>query len=165
MQCCLTVTLPRHSLDCDSMNLIPQAIVLGFCCMTGACAASSEANPNYRVEGDSVPEPLAKRGDPARGREIVMGREGNCLLCHAIPETGERRMGDVAPPLSAVAARLTAGQLRLRVVDPTRVNPDAAMPAYYRAHGLDKVAEAYRGKTILTAQQVEDVVAYLLTLH
>lgn len=117
------------------------------------------------MHDDAIPRSLTGiPGDAVRGRQIVIGRDGNCLLCHAIPETGERRMGDVAPPLSHVAARLTAGQLRLRVADPTRVNPAAAMPSYYRAHGLDSVARAYRGKTILTAQQVEDVVAYLLTL-
>jgi sulfur-oxidizing protein SoxX len=74
-------------------------------------------------------------------------------------------MGSVAPALSRVATRLTDGQLRLRVVDPTRVNREVAMPAYYRIDALDGVAESYRAKPILTAQQVEDVVAYLLTLH
>ena len=74
-------------------------------------------------------------------------------------------MGNVAPQLSHVASRLTEGQLRLRVVDPTRINPDVAMPAYYRIVEPDRVAEPYRGKPILTAQQVEDVVAYLLTLR
>lgn len=140
------------------------AIILGFCCVASACAAASEMNLSYRVQGDSIPDALAKPGDAARGRQIVTGRNGNCLLCHSIPETGERRTGDIAPTLSGVATRLTTGQLRLRVVDPARVNPQAAMPSYYRAHGLDSVAQAYRGKTILSAQQVEDVVAYLLTL-
>jgi len=74
-------------------------------------------------------------------------------------------MGNVAPPLSRVATRLSEGQLRLRVVDPTRVNRDVVMPAYYRVHDPHGVAEPYRGKPILTAQQVEDVVAYLLTLR
>ena len=133
--------------------------------MTSACAAASETNPGFRIEGDSIPEPLAKPGDAGRGRQVASGRDGNCLLCHSIPETGERRMGDVAPPLAGVASRLSAGQIRLRVVDPTRVNPNAAMPSYYRTGGLDSVAKSYRGKTILNAQEVEDVVAFLLTLH
>lgn len=133
--------------------------------MLSASAAASEMAPGFRVEGDSIPEPLAKPGDAGRGRQIVSGRDGNCVLCHSIPETGERRMGDVAPPLAGVAARLSAGQIRLRVVDPTRVNPNAAMPSYYRTAGLDSVAKPYRGKTILTAQEVEDVVAFLLTLR
>ena len=73
-------------------------------------------------------------------------------------------MGNIGPPLVGVGARLTPGQLRLRIVDPTRVNRGAAMPAYFRIDGLDGVAQNYRGRTILTAQQVEDVVAYLATL-
>ena len=96
---------------------------------------------------------------------MIAGREGNCLLCHAIPETGERFMGNVGPPLSHVASRLTEGQLRLRIVDPTRVNASVTMPAYYRTRALDDVATPYRGKPILTAEQIEDAIAYLLTLR
>lgn len=95
----------------------------------------------------------------------MAGRDANCLLCHAVPESGERFMGNVAPPLSGVGARLSAAQLRLRVVDQSRLNRDTVMPSYYRVSGLNNVAEAYRGKPILTAQQVEDVVAYLQTLR
>ena len=131
-----------------------------------ACATRSENAPDLLVHGDALTEPLtAVPGDAVRGRGIVTGRDANCLLCHAIRETGERFMGNVAPPLSGVASRLNAGQIRLRVVDPTRVNRDATMPSYYRVHGLDKVAEPYRGKPVLSAQQVEDVVAYLMTLN
>ena len=134
-------------------------------CFLASCATLPNDGVRYRVQKDALAQPLTSEpGNAARGREIVVGRDGNCLLCHAIPETGERFMGNVAPPLSRVGARLTAGQLRLRIVDPTLVNRDAVMPAYYRAHGLDAVAQGYRGKTILTAQQVEDVVAYLTTL-
>lgn len=118
------------------------------------------------MRDDQIARPLtAAAGDPARGREIVAGRDGNCLLCHSVPETGERFMGNVAPPLSGVGARLTAGQIRLRVVDPTRLKPDVVMPAYFRSEGLNDVASPYRGKTILTAQQIEDVVAFLVTLR
>jgi sulfur-oxidizing protein SoxX len=120
----------------------------------------------YTVAAGAIAEPLTETaGDASRGLAIVAGRDANCLLCHAVPETGERFMGNVGPPLSGVANRLSAGELRLRVVDPTRVDPAVAMPAYYRVHSLDEVAAAYRGKPILTAQQVEDVVAYLLTLR
>src|SRR5687767_7104029 len=135
------------------------------CCGAAGCASAPEALP-YRVRNDAIPEPLTQvAGDASRGREIVVGRDGNCLLCHAIPETGQRFMGNVAPPLSHVATRLTPGQIRLRIVDPTRQNPDAVMPAYYRVEGLDRVAQPFQGQPILTAQQVEDVVAYLSTLH
>ena len=94
-----------------------------------------------------------------------MGRDGNCLLCHAVPETGARFMGNLAPPLSGVGTRLDAGQLRLRIVDSMRINPQTIMPSYYRTEGLVQVAEPWSGKPILSAQQVEDVIAYLLTLR
>ena len=74
-------------------------------------------------------------------------------------------MGNVGPPLEGVANRLTEGQLRLRIVDSMRLNRNTAMPSYYRVTGLNQVAEAYRGKPVLNAQQVEDILAYLATLH
>jgi sulfur-oxidizing protein SoxX len=120
----------------------------------------------YRVEGDAIPGPLVPApGDAARGREVLLGRDGNCLLCHAVPESGGRFMGNLALPLSGIGARLSAGQLRLRIVDSMRLNPQTIMPSYYRVDGLNKVAAAWRGKPVLTAQQVEDTIAYLLTLR
>jgi L-cysteine S-thiosulfotransferase len=114
---------------------------------------------------DSIPASLTgAKGDPARGRAIVANRQvGLCLLCHSGPFPEERFQGDLAPDLSS-AARLTEGQIRLRIVDPRRVNPETIMPAYYRAEGLTRVAPSFRGKTILTAEQIEDVVAYLVSL-
>jgi sulfur-oxidizing protein SoxX len=130
------------------------------------CAATQVAGLAYRVVGDAIPEPLtATPGDAGRGREVLMGRDGNCLLCHAVPETGARFMGNLAPPLSGVGARLDAGQVRLRIVDPMRLNRETIMPSYYRVDGLNQVAAPWRGKPVLTAQQVEDVVAYLMTLN
>ena len=114
---------------------------------------------------DSIPASLTgAKGDPERGRAIVANRQvGLCLLCHSGPFPEERLQGDLAPDLRS-AARLTEGQIRLRIVDPARVNPDTIMPAYYRTDGLTRVAPAFRGKTILTAGEIEDVVAYLVTL-
>jgi sulfur-oxidizing protein SoxX len=141
-------------------------LIVAACAAIGACAADPGGMVSYPVHEDSITTPLtALAGDAARGREVIAGREGNCLLCHAVQETGERFMGNVAPPLSGVGARLSAGQIRLRVVDPTRLKRDAVMPAYYRVDGLNEVALPYRGKPILSAQQVEDVVAYLVTLR
>ena len=132
--------------------------------MLAACAASPGLP--YVVRGDAIDEPLTMvAGNPGKGREIVVGRDANCLLCHSVPETGQRFMGNVAPPLAGVGSRLTPAQIRLRVVDPTRLKPDVAMPAYHRTHGLDRVMEQYRGKPVLDAQQIEDVVAYLSTLR
>jgi L-cysteine S-thiosulfotransferase len=114
---------------------------------------------------DSIPASLTgAKGDPARGRAIVANRQvGLCLLCHSGPFPEERFQGDLAPDLSS-AARLTEGQIRLRIVDPRRVNPETIMPAYYRTEGLTRVVPSLRGKTILTAEQIEDVVAYLVSL-
>lgn len=140
----------------------------GWSLMVAAMAGCAVAVPvvPYRVEGDAIPVPLASAaGDPARGRALVMGRDANCLLCHAVPETGVRFMGNIGPPLSGVGARLSAGQLRLRVVDPSRLNHDTVMPSYYRVTGLVRVAPAYQGKPVLTAGQIEDVVAFLQTLQ
>ena len=94
-----------------------------------------------------------------------MGRDGNCLLCHAIAETGARFMGDLGPSLSGIGIRLNDAQLRLRLVDPQRLNPDSIMPAYARTDGLTQVGKAWLGKPILTAQQIEDTVAYLASLR
>ena len=88
---------------------------------------------------------------------------GLCLLCHSGPFPEERFQGNLAPDLRS-AARLSEGQIRQRIVDSTKLNPQSIMPAYYRSEGLERVATAYRGKTILTAEQIEDVVAYLTTL-
>ena len=117
------------------------------------------------VGDEGIPASLTgAKGDPARGRAIVANRQaGLCLLCHTGPFPEERFQGNLAPDLRE-AARLTEAEIRLRLVDPARVNPQTIMPAYYRAGGLTNVAPAYRGKTVLTAEQIEDVVAYLLTL-
>ena len=121
----------------------------------------------YRVEGDRIPEPLAGlRGDPQRGRAIVASRQsGLCLLCHAAPVPEERFQGDLAPNLAGVGARYTEAQLRLRVVDPRRVNPASFMPAFHSAHNPSRIGAPWAGKPILSAQQVEDVVAWLATLR
>jgi sulfur-oxidizing protein SoxX len=127
-------------------------------------ARAGEPAP-YRVEGDSIPARLAAAGDADRGRRIVLARDNNCLLCHAVPEAGVRFMGNVGPPLAGAGSRLTEGQLRLRIADPVRLNPGSVMPSYYRVEGLNQVATAWQGRTILTAQQLEDTIAYLLTLR
>ena len=109
--------------------------------------------------------PGAAPGDPQRGRAIVASRHvGLCLLCHTAPIPEERFQGDLAPNLAGTGARWTIPQLRLRIADSARLNPSTIMPSYYRTEGLTRVAPAYQGKTILSAQQIEDVVAYLSTL-
>jgi sulfur-oxidizing protein SoxX len=116
---------------------------------------------------EALPESLTgARGDAARGRAIVANRQvGLCLLCHSGPFPEERFQGNLAPDLRGAGARWSEGQLRLRIVDSSRVNPASIMPAYHRTEGLVRVGPAWRGKPILTAEQIEDVVAYLMTLR
>jgi sulfur-oxidizing protein SoxX len=119
-----------------------------------------------RVRADAIDEPLTTlAADAARGREVFAGRDGNCLLCHAVRDAQFRFMGNLAPALDGVGSRLSAGQLRLRIADSLRINSATIMPSYYRVAGLANVAEPFRGKTILTAQQIEDLIVYLSSLR
>ena len=115
---------------------------------------------------EAIPQSLTgAKGDPVRGRAIVANRQvGLCLLCHSGPFPEERFQGDLAPDLKGAGARWSEGQLRLRIVDSGRINPASIMPAYHQNEGLVRVAPAWRGKTILSAEQIEDVVAFLMTL-
>ncbi len=129
--------------------------------------ALAQAAPGaFVVENDSIPKSLSgSPGDPARGRAIVTNRQtGLCLLCHSGPIAEERFQGDLAPSLAGAGSRWSESQLRLRIVDGARLNADTIMPPYYRTGGLQRVARNFQGKTILSAEQVEDVVAYLATL-
>lgn len=119
------------------------------------------------VVGDAIPASLTgAKGDAARGRAIVTDRfVGLCLLCHSGPFPEERFQGTIGPDLKGAGARWSEGQLRLRIVDSTRLNPDSIMPPYYRVDRLTRVAPAFLGKPVLSAEQVEDVVAYLTTLR
>ena len=136
--------------------------------LAGACFAASaeETLRPFTVVGDAIPASLTGTvGDPARGRAIVLDRRlGACLLCHTGPFPEEKFQGTLAPDLSGAGSRWSEGQLRLRLVDATRLNPDTIMPPYYRVAGLARVGNAWRGKPILWAEQIEDVVAFLLTL-
>jgi len=119
------------------------------------------------VVGDAIPASLTgKTGDPERGRAIVTNRMvGLCMLCHSGPFPDVRFQGTLAPDLRGAGARWSEGQLRLRIVDAGRLNPDTIMPPYYRIDGLTRVSARFRGKPILTAEQIEDVVAFLTTLR
>ena len=118
------------------------------------------------VAGDSIPTSLTGApGDAVRGRAIVANRQvGLCLLCHTAPIAEERFQGNLAPSLAGTGSRWSEGQLRLRVADAARLNADTIMPPYYRSDGLQRVARGFSGKTILSADQIEDVVAYLVSL-
>ena len=132
----------------------------------GVPAIGQELRP-FAVVADAIPDPLTGvRGDAARGRAIVTNRQvGLCLLCHFGPFPEERLQGDIAPDLKGAGARWSEGQMRLRIVDAGRLNPDTIMPPYYRTEGVQRVAAPFRGKPVLSAEQIEDVVAFLMTLR
>jgi sulfur-oxidizing protein SoxX len=139
---------------------IAMTVILG-----GPAVAQQELR-SYVVVGDAIPDSLTGQpGDAARGRAIVANRTvGLCLLCHSGPFPEERFQGNLAPSLAGAGARWSEGQLRLRLVDSSRLNADTIMPPYYRLDHLTRVARTFDGKTILGAEQVEDVVAWLASL-
>ena len=150
-------------------------VLAGWTAGIAFCAHAQERAPEqsqatlrpYAIVGDAIPESLTGApGDPERGRTIVANRQvGLCLLCHTGPYPEERFQGTLAPDLKGTGSRWSQGQLRLRIVDASRLNPDTIMPPYYRLEGLARVAPAFQGKPLLTAEQIEDVVAHLATLR
>jgi len=148
-------------------RLVDGVLAASAAALIGAAGAGDGPLVPYTVIDDRIPTSLTGiDGDPARGRAIVLDRRlGSCLLCHSGPFPGVEPQGTLAPDLSGAGSRWSPGQLRLRLVDPARLNPDTIMPAYYRVDGLTRVGDSWRGKPILTAGQIEDVVAFLLTLQ
>ena len=129
-------------------------------------SAKADALGPYTVVGDGIPESLTgKPGDPAHGRALVLERTSTCILCHSGPFPETRFQGDLAPNLAGAGNRWSASQLRLRLVDASRLNPATIMPSYYRVDGLLRVGQSWRDKPILSAEQIEDIVAYLTTLR
>ena len=128
--------------------------------------ASAQGLRPYAVVGDAIPASLTGTpGDVARGRALVVERSSTCILCHSGPFPEQRFQGDVAPSLAGTGKRWSEGEIRLRLVDASRLNAATIMPSYYRIDGLDRVGRAWQGKPILTAEQIEDIVAYLVTLR
>ncbi|WP_213736476.1 sulfur oxidation c-type cytochrome SoxX [Bradyrhizobium sp. dw_411] len=134
--------------------------------LTLARAASAQELRPYTITGDSIAESLTGApGDAVHGRALVLERTSTCILCHSGPFPEEKFQGDLAPSLAGAGSRWSIGQLRLRLVEASRLNPATIMPSYYRVDGLERVGTAWRGKPILTAEQIEDIVAYLATLR
>jgi sulfur-oxidizing protein SoxX len=128
--------------------------------------AAAQASQSYVVDGDAIAASLTGApGDAARGRALVLNRTSTCILCHSGPFPEEKFQGDLAPDLKGAGSRWSEGQLRLRLVEGSRLNPATIMPSYYRVEGLQRVGPAWRGKPILSAEQIEDIVAYLASLR
>ena len=144
-------------------------LVLWPAMLAGASAPTAHAGEllqPYQIVGNAIPASLTgKPGDPTRGRAIVADRQNTCLFCHSGPFPEERLQGNLAGNLKGTGTRWAEGELRLRLVDPARLNPATIMPSYYKIDGLTRVGAAWQGKPILTAEQVEDVVAFLATLQ
>ena len=146
------------------MRSVSRVIAMIICALPTA-AVAQELKP-YTIVGDGIPDSLTGQpGDAARGRALVLARSSTCILCHSGPFPEARFQGDLAPSLAGAGNRATTAQLRLRLVDASRINPETIMPSYYRVDGLTRVGSAWRGKPILSAEQIEDIVAYLATLR
>ena len=144
-----------------------RAVIWAAAVLAAGGAAAQEPLRPHTIVGDAIPASLTgAKGDPVRGRAIVLNRQvGLCLLCHSGPFPEERFQGNMAPDLKGAGARWSEGELRLRMVDARKLNPETIMPPYYVVDGMNRVLPAFRGKPILSAEQIEDVVAFLTTLR
>jgi sulfur-oxidizing protein SoxX len=115
---------------------------------------------------EAAPLPVSRGADPENGRKIVLDRRrGMCLLCHSGPFPEERFQGNLAPSLAGAGTRWTSGQLRYRLIDSAKIHGETIMPPYFRAEGQVRVGRAFAGRTLLSAEEIEDVTAYLSTLR
>jgi len=162
-------TRPLVELGSRAIVKLIKSAVLAFGLFAGATVPANPqgATVPYTIVGDAIPASLTgSTGDANRGRAIVANRQvGLCLMCHSGPLPEVKLQGSLAPDLKGAGARWNEGQLRLRVVDASEINQDTIMPPYYRVDSLVRVANSFRNKPILTAEQIEDVVAYLVTLR
>ncbi len=140
--------------------------MLGLLSVLMSLDATAQTLVPYEIENGAIAQSLTGiKGDPAKGRAIVVERQkGLCLLCHSGPFPEERFQGDLAPSLAGTGSRMSEGEIRLRMVDSTKVNEKTIMPPYYRSEGLERVAANYKAKTLLNAQEIEDVIAFLVSL-
>src|SRR5260221_2368344 len=149
-----------------SRQMLLARLILHIAVMAAALAlpvaVSAETPAPYRIVGDGIPDSLTGvAGDAARGRALVLDRTTTCMLCHSGPFPETRFQGDLAPDLAGAGNRWSASQLRLRLVDAAHFNPETIMPSYYRTDGFIRVGRNWTGKPILTATQIEDIVAFL----
>ena len=119
----------------------------------------------YKIVNSTIPASLTgKAGDAANGRKLSYNKKkGNCLACHVMPIPEQQFHGEIGPDLTGVASYLSEPEMRMRLVDPKVLNPDTIMPSFLKVH-TTRVLKKFVGKTILKAQEVEDIIAYLKTL-
>jgi L-cysteine S-thiosulfotransferase len=148
-----------------SLTIGVLGVVLGLALSTNADAAGKKL-VNYTINKGAIAKSLTgKSGDAAKGRKLAINRKkGNCLACHVMPIPEQAFHGEIGPSLKGVASRLTEGQVRLRIVDPKYFNRDTIMPAFYKNTGFTRVMKKFKGKSMLSAAQIEDLVAYTMTL-
>ena len=130
------------------------------------CVANADELVSYKVTGDGIADSLTGApGNATRGRTLVLARTSTCILCHSGPFPETRFQGDLAPDLAGAGNRWSAAQLRLRLVNAAHFNPDTIMPSFYRIDELVRVGRSFAGKPILSAAEIEDIVAFLTTLR
>jgi len=146
-------------------------LAAGVLAIAGVVAAQSAFADShmkkYKIKDDAISASLTgKAGDVAKGRKIAANRKkGNCLACHVISDLKEQQFhGKVAPSLDGVAGRYSEGEIRLRLVNAKTANEDTIMPSFYEVASLHRVMKKFKGKSILSAQEVEDVLAYVMTM-
>ena len=121
---------------------------------------------HFAWASDTLPPLIDVAASPTLGEQIFVEREaGHCVLCHRVEGLDAPFQGNLGPALTGIGSLLSAAQIRLRVVDASRLNPDTIMPPYFRSEGLQQVASDYRGQTVLSAEQIEHLVAWLATLE
>ena len=130
-----------------------------------ATLLTSASAHDYTIVNDTIPVSLTGvAGDPAKGKKLAINKKkGNCLACHAMPIPEQQFHGEVGPDLSEVGSRLNDAELRMRLVNSKVLNPDTIMPAFHKV-SLNRVLKKFKGKTILKAQEIEDIIAYISTL-
>jgi sulfur oxidation c-type cytochrome SoxX len=155
----------KRSPRLDLSSHAPVAALLALS-LALATSATADTLAPYKIVGDGIPASLTgSPGDAARGRALVLARTTTCILCHSGPFPETRFQGDLAPDLAGAGNRWTVSQLRLRLVDASRFNAQTIMPSYYRNDGLARVGRNFAGKPILSATEIEDIVAFLATLR
>lgn len=150
----------------DTSSSLASVLAAGLAIFAAPPLCAQEAPLPYAVAGDAIERPLAGQvGDAARGAALMGDRHKSlCVLCHSGPFGPPQLQGTLAPDLTGIGDRLSPGQIRLRIVDMKALHPESLMPAYYRIADAPRVAAAWREKPLLTAGEIEDLVAYLSSL-